>query len=147
MPPAARRPLDGRLYRAALSLCPAGFRREHGHDMALDFDEARREAAARGGASLSILRLLMTVDLLRTFAIQWFRTGILAIGLTSVLVTIALSEGLATLASLGRIQIPVDPARDEILGAFLLAVTSVGLIAMTVAVSLWVNRPRRRGRR
>ena len=94
----AMRSLDGRLYRAALSLCPAGFRREHGDEMARDFDEARGEAAATGDRALWILRLLMAVDCVRTFGIQWLRTGVPAIGLASVLLTLALAEGLATVA-------------------------------------------------
>jgi hypothetical protein len=142
--------LDGRLYRAALSLCPAGFRREHGDEMARDFDEARGEAAADGDRALWILRLLMAVDLVRTFAIQWLRSGFPAIGLASILVTLALAEGLATLALRTRFapfQMPANPVDAEILGLLLLAVMSVMLIAMTIVISLWVNRPRRRGRR
>ena len=142
--------LDGRLYRAALALCPAGFRREHGDEMLRDFDEARGEAAAAGSGALWILRLLMAVDLVRTFGIQWLRSGFPAIGLASILVTLALAEGLATLALRARFapfQMPANPADAEILGLLLLAVMSVMLIAMTIVVSLWVNRPRRRGRR
>ena len=152
MSPVAMRSLDGRLYRAALSLCPAGFRREHGDEMARDFDEARGEAAADGDRALWILRLLMAVDLVRTFGIQWLRSGLPAIGLglASILVTLALAEGLATLALRARFapfQMPANPVDAEILGLLLLAVMSVMLIAMTIVVSLWVNRPRRRGRR
>lgn len=147
MAPRAMRSLDGRLYRAALSLCPAGFRREHGDEMARDFDEARGEAAAAGDRALWILRLLMAADFVRTFGIQWLRTGFPAIGLASLLVTLALTEALATVARRARIQMPVDAAHAEILGVLLLAVTSVVLIAMTIVVSLWVSRPRLRGRR
>ena len=146
----AMRSLDGRLYRAALSLCPAGFRREHGDEMLRDFDEARGEAAADGDRALWILRLLMAVDLVRTFGIQWLRSGFPAIGLASVLLTLALAEGLATLALRARFapfQMPVNPVDAEILGLLLLAVMSVMLIAMTIVISLWVSRPRRRGRR
>ena len=142
--------LDGRLYRAALSLCPAGFRREHGDEMARDFDEARGEALADGDGALWILRILMAVDLVRTFGIQWLRSGFPAIGLASILVTLALAEGLSTLALRARFapfQMPANPVDAEVLGLLLLAVMSVMLIAMTIVISLWVNRPRRRGRR
>ena len=150
MPSGAIRSLDGRLYRAALSLCPAGFRREHGDEMVRDFDEARGEAAADGGRALWILRLLMAVDLVRTLGIQWFRTGFPAIALASILVTLALAEGLASLALRARFapfQMPADPVDAEILGVLLLAVMSVMLIAMTIVLTQFVNRPRRRGRR
>ena len=142
----AMRSLDCRLYRAALSLCPAGFRREHGDEMARDFDEARGEAAATGDRALWILRVLMAVDLVRTFGIQWLRTGVPAIGLASILVSLALAEGLATVARRARIEIPVNPAHAEILGVLLLAVTSVLVIATTIVVSLWVSPARRRRR-
>jgi hypothetical protein len=140
-------PLDGRLYRAALSLCPAGFRREHGDEMARDFDEARGEAAAEGDRALWILRLLMAVDLARTLVIQWLRTRLPAIALASISVTLALAEGLATVALRARIQVPAREADAEILGLMLLAVMSVMLIAMTIVITQWVNRPRRRRRR
>jgi hypothetical protein len=142
--------LDGRLYRAALSLCPAGFRREHGDEMVRDFDEARGEAAADGHRALWILRFLMAVDIVRTVGIQWLRSGLPAIGLASTLVTLALAEGIASLALRARFapfQMPANPVDAEVLGLLLLAVMCVMLIAMTIVLTQWVNRPRRRGRR
>ena len=148
MTPGALPPLDGRLYRAALSLCPAGFRRKHGDEMARDFDEARYEAAAAGGRALWILRVLMTVDLVRTAAGQWLQTTVPVIGLASVFFSLALAEGFATLARRGgAIQIPDDPAHAEMVAVLLIAVTCVMLIAMTIVFTVWLGRPRRRGRR
>lgn len=139
--------LDERLYRAALSLCPAGFRVEHGDELARDFDEARGEALATGDRGLWSFRLLMTVDLVRTVSVQWFRTGIPATALASAVVALALAAGLASVARRATFPMPSDPADAEILGVLLLAVTSVVIIAMTASLNLWVNRPRRRGRR
>lgn len=142
--------LDGRLYRAALSLCPAGFRHEHGDEMARDFDEARGEAAATGDRALWLLRLLMAIDLVRTFGVQWVRTGLPAIALASILLPLAVAEGLATLALRARVKsidLPADAAQAEILGVLLLAVTAVVLIATTIVLTLCVSRPIRRGRR
>jgi hypothetical protein len=138
---------DGRLYRAALSLCPAAFLREHGHEMALDFDEARGDAAATGDRALWILRLLMAVDLARTFGVQWLRTGIPVFALASILVTLALAEGLATLGRLAVIRVPPEAIDSEILGVLLLAVVAVMVIGMTIVLTLWVNPLGRRGRR
>jgi len=146
MPPVPMRSFEARLYRAALSLCPERFRREHGDEMLLDFDEAHRDAAAHGGG-LWVLRLAMAVDLVRTFGVQWFRTGFPIFGLASVLITLALAEGIATVARRATIYMPADVAQEEILGVLLLAVISVLLIAMTIVLTQWVNRPRRRGRR
>ena len=143
----AMRSFDGRLYRAALLLCPAGFRREHGDEMARDFDEARGEAAADGDRALWVLRILMAVDLVRTFGIQWVRTGFPAIGVASILVTLSLVAGLASVARRATIYVPADAAHAEILGVLFLAVICVLLIAMTIVLTLWVNRPSQRGRR
>ena len=71
---------DARLYRAALHLCPGEFRREHGEEMACDFDEARGEVASAGARAVWMLRLLMGLDLARTIVVQWLRTGLPAIG-------------------------------------------------------------------
>ena len=139
--------LDERLYRAALSLCPAGFRVEHGDELVRDFDEARGEALASGDRGLWSFRLLMAVDLIRTVSVQWFRTGIPATALASVVVALALAAGLASVARRATFPMPSDPADAEILGVLLLAVTSVVIIALTASLNLWVNRPRRRGRR
>jgi hypothetical protein len=139
--------LDGRLYRAALSLCPAGFRVEHGDELARDFDEARGEAVETGERELWSFRLLMAIDLVRTFAVQWFRTGVPATALASAVFALALAAGLASVARRVTFPMPSDPADAEILGVLLLAVTSVVIIAMTVSLNLWVNWPRRRGRR
>jgi hypothetical protein len=138
MPARAPRSLDGRWYRMALSLCPPAFRREHGDEMAQDFAEARREAAARGDGALWTLRLLMAIDLVRTFSVQWLRTGFPVIAL-------AIAEALAAIAR--RATIPMPDADADVVGILLLAVTSVVLIAMTITLSLWVSRTTLRGRR
>jgi hypothetical protein len=145
MPARAPRSLDGRWYRMALSLCPPAFRREHGDEMAQDFAEARREAAARGDGALWTLRLLMAIDLVRTFSVQWLRTGFPVIALVSVLVSLAIAEALAAIAR--RATIPMPDADADVVGILLLAVTSVVLIAMTITLSLWVSRTTLRGRR
>jgi hypothetical protein len=139
--------LDERLYRVALSLCPAGFRVEHGDELARDFDEARGEALADGDRGLWSFRLLMAADLARTVTVQWFRTGIPVTALASAVLALTLAAGLASVARRATFPMPSDPADAEILGVLLLAVTSVVIIAMTASISLWVNRPRRRGRR
>ena len=139
--------LDGRLYRAALSLCPPGFRQDHGDEMARDFDEARHEAQADGDRALWFLRCLMATDLVRTLAVQWIRTGLPVIALASVVVPLAIAEGLATLARSASVRIPAGIEDEEVVTVLFLAVIVIVLIAMTILVSLWVGRltqPRRR---
>jgi hypothetical protein len=141
------RSLDSGLYRAALWLCPSGFRREYADEMSRDFDEARDEASTRGAGGLWWLRLVMTVDLVRTAVVQWARSGLPVIAVISVVAALALAEGLATLARYATFQTPSDPAHGEMMGIVLVATTSVFLIATTIALTLWAVRPIRRGRR
>jgi hypothetical protein len=139
--------LDGRLYRAALLLCPPGFRQDHGDEMARDFDEARQEAQADGDRALWFLRCLMAVDLARTLTVQWIRTGIPVIALVSTLVPLVIAEGLATLARRTTVRIPRGLEDEEVVTVLFVAVIVVVLIAMTILVSQWVGRltrPRRR---
>lgn len=143
----ASRSLDARLYRAALRLCPPGFRREYADDMVRDLAEARGEASAMGQGALWRLRLLMAIDLVRTFGVQWGRTGLPAIALMSLVLPLALAEGLANVARRATFDMQPDAADAEIIGVLLLTVVSVFLIAMTIALTLWVWRPFRRGRR
>jgi hypothetical protein len=113
--------------------------------MAQDFDEARGEAAARGDGALWMLRLLMAIDLTRTVTGQWLRTGFPVIALVSVLVSLAIAEGLAAIAR--RVTIPMPAGDAEVVAILFLAVTSVVLIAMTITLSVWVSRSSLRGRR
>jgi hypothetical protein len=146
MPPAFPRSFDGQWYRMALWLCPPVFRREHGDEMSRDFDEARVEAAGRGRGALWILRLVMAIDLVRTVGVQWLRTGVLAIALVSIVVQLAVAEGLAKLARLATIPMPDDDnvAHEDVMGVLLLAVTLLVLIVMTIALNHWVTRLNRR---
>jgi hypothetical protein len=142
----AMRLLEGRLYRIALALCPDRFRREYGDEMARDFDEARCEAEAAGGP-VWIVTFVMAVDLVRTVGVQWLRTSVPLIGVASIILTLTLAEGLATVARRAAIRMPAEAARDEVLGVLLLAVISVLLIAMTIVLTQWASRMSLRGRR
>lgn len=144
---AALHSVDGRLYRAALLLCPGGFRRDHGDEMARDFDEARGEAALAGGKALWVLRFLMGVDLARTVVVQWLRTGFPAIACAATFLSLVLTEGLASVARRATVRIPADAVDSELLGVLLLTVIAVMVIAVTIVLTLWANRPRRVGRR
>jgi hypothetical protein len=147
MPPAIPRSFDGEWYRMALWLCPPVFRREHGDEMLRDFDEARGEAAAHGTGAVWTLRLLMAIDLVRTFGVQWLRTGVPAIVLVLVPVHLAVAAGLAAIARHATIPMPENVPNADVLGIFFLAVTVLVLIGMTIILTLWASRPKRRGRR
>ena len=115
--------------------------------MVRDFDEARHEAAADGDRALWLLRCLIAIDLVRTLAVQWLRTGLPVIALASVVVPLAIAEGIATVARRATVQIPTGLEDEEIVVVLFLAVIAVVLIEMTILLSLWVGRmtrPRRR---
>jgi hypothetical protein len=139
--------VDARLYRAGLRLCPGEFRREHGEEMAGDFDEARGEAASIGTTAVWTLRLLMGVDLSRTIVVQWLRTGLPAIGCVALTCSLALTAGLASVARRITVRIPVDAIDADTVGVVLLAAIAVMVIVMTIVFNLWVHRPRRARRR
>jgi hypothetical protein len=145
MPSASLKSLEGRLYRAALSLLPPTFRREHGVEMARDFDQARQEAES--ASALWLLRACIAIDLVRTLAVQWVRTGLPIIAVLSLVVSIAVAEALAAIARRASIQMPAGFEHEDELIVLFMAQISVVLIALTILLSLWVGRltrPRRR---
>jgi hypothetical protein len=139
--------LESRLYRAALRLCPPEFRREHGDEMAADFDEARAELPSTSATRAWALRGAMGVDLARTIAVQWLRTGLPIIGVVAIGSTLLLAAGLATAVRRLTMRIPVDPDTSEIVGLVLLTVVAVMVIVVTIVFNLCMYRPRRAGRR
>ena len=146
--------LESRCYRLALWLCPPVFRREHGDEMSRDFDEAydeaRGDAATRGRRALWTVRLVMAIDLVRTAGVQWLRTGLPIIALVAVFVQLAIAVALAASVEIARRvtrPIPDDMPDGEVLGVLLIAVITVMLIGMTIALNIWVTRLNRRRRR
>jgi hypothetical protein len=139
--------LEARLYRAALRLCPGEFRREHGHEMAWDFDEARGEAASAGVGARGLLRLLIGLDLARTIGVQWLRTGLPAIGCVALLCSLLVSAGVTSAVLRLTFRIPAEGADAESIGVVLLAAVVLMVIVVTIVFNLWVHRPRRVARR
>lgn len=138
--------VESRVYRAALSLCPAGFRRDHGDEMARDFDEARQEATG-STAAIWMVRACMSIDLARTFAVQWVRTKVPVIAAVSIVIALAIAEVLAAIARRASVRMPVGIEHEDAVVVLFMAEILVVLIAMTILISLWVGRltrPRRR---
>ncbi len=138
---------DARLYRAALRLCPGEFRREHGEEMACDFDEARGEVASSGAMAVWTLRFVMSVDLARTIVVQWLRTGLPAIACVALVCSLVVIAGLASAVLRLTFHLPTDGVDAESVGVVLLAAVVVMVIVVTIVFNLWVHRPRRVGRR
>jgi hypothetical protein len=141
------RRVELRLYRAALRLCPPAFRDENADEMLHDFTAAREEARGAGRRELWRVRLQMAIDLVRTVAVQWSRSGLLLIALAALVVPLVAVEALVRLAVRARFTIPREVDQPELLGLLVLAVTSVFVIATTIAMTLWASRPIRRARR
>ena len=138
--------VESRVYRAALSLCPAGFRRDHGDEMARDFDEARQEAAD-STAAIWMVRACLSIDLVRTAAVQWVRTGLPVIAVASLVFSLAIAAGIVTIAQRVSARMPSGFEQEETVVVLFMAQISVVLIATTILISLWVGRlmrPRRR---
>src|SRR5262245_7487114 len=138
--------LESRLYRSALLLFPAAFQRDHGDEMARDFEEARQEAADSYRAIWS-LRLCMAIDLARTLAVQWVRSGLPIISVASIFISLAIAEGLAVIARRASVRMPAGIQHEDTVVLLFMAEIIVVLIAMTILISLWVGRlmrPRRR---
>lgn len=138
--------IEARLYRAALCLCPPEFRREHGDEMAADFDESRREVSAGGSGSWT-LRAVMGVDLGRTIVVQWWRTGLPAIGIVAGCCSLLLAAGVAAVARRVTMRIRADVDTPEMVGLVLLIAVAVMVIVTTIVFNLCLYRPRRIGRR
>jgi hypothetical protein len=134
--------VDVRLYRVALRLCPGEFRRDHGDEMACDFEEARGEAAIEGRRAVWILRLLIGIDLLRTLAVQWLRTGLPVIGGIAAVVTFATASGVASVTRLLTARASRAVVDEEAVASILLITIAIAVIVATVVFNLWAHRSR-----
>jgi hypothetical protein len=146
MASASMNSIEGRLYRGALCLFPAAFRREHGAEMARDFDDARHEAVGSRRA-LWALRGCIAIDLVRTLAVQWLRSTLPLIAIASIFLSLAIFEGIAAVARRVVVPIPDGVAQDDMVVILFMVEISVVLIAATVLISQWVGRmtrPRRK---
>src|SRR5688500_1438812 len=140
-------PFEARLYRAALRLCPPEFRREHGDEMAADFDEARGEVSASRASAVWALRIVMGVDVGRTIVVQWLRTGLPVIGIVAGGCSLLLAAAVASVARRVTMRIRADVDTSEMVGLVLLIAVAVMVIVTTIVFNLCLYRPRRIGRR
>ena len=138
---------EARLYRAALRLCPGEFRRDHGDEMACDFDDARGETAHGGAAAFWRWRLAVAFDLARTIAVQWLRTGLPAIACVSAAVSLTLVASLASMARWLGDRMAADREPSEGVAFVLLSAVALLVIVATIVFNLWAHRSRLARRR
>ncbi len=137
-----------RTYRLLLRLYPSSFRREFGHEMALDFDEAGREAwNDRQWEGLIAFWGRMSADFAATVAIQWMRTGLPAIALVSVLVAMGVTSAAAQIVPRGPMGSTFTPDERDLAMLILLVGVVLSVIAATIAFTLCFTRPLMRRRR
>ena len=140
-------PIDARLYRAALRLCPGEFRRDHGDEMACDFDDARGETAHDGAAALWRWRAALALDLAATIVVQWLRTGLPAIACVAAGVSLTLVASLASVARRLGERLAGDHEPSEGVAAVLLSVVALLVIVATIVFNIWAHRSRLARRR
>jgi hypothetical protein len=125
--------LDVQLYRAALWLHPAAFRREFSPQMLRDFIEARAEAlTSHERRGLWVFRARMGADLIRSIIHQWLRTGwpvILILAVTGPLTAVSL---LARMWRPISFDLPIDAPNADLITIELLAVVAFMIIAATI---------------
>ncbi len=108
--------LVARVYRTLLFLYPAGFRLQHGDEMALDFVDGSHDARqARGSRGLCFHWARALVDLAWTVATQWLRTLWPVIGLFSAGVTLLGWSAALRSFPTGPYNVIVDPREQELL--------------------------------
>jgi len=137
-----------RLYRAGVWLCPPAFRRDYGGQMLQDYADARHDAAASGRpADRWRFRAQMFVDLARTISWQWVRSGIPIVALVSAAVPLLLAQAITGVFSRIRFDLPAQGADADAVALFLIATTTVMLVASTITIAVWAAKPARRRQR
>jgi hypothetical protein len=138
---ALRQHIDRSLYRAGLFCCPPAFRRDYGAEMLRDFDEARTEACSTGRVrDLWAWRLSFSLDLIRTAAAEWVRSGFPLVVLAALPVPLLLAGGAMNLLRGIRFSLSPDTPDAESIGLVLLSSVVVVLVAMTILFTTWAAR-------
>jgi hypothetical protein len=132
----------------ALRLYPGTFRREFGREMALDFDEAGREAwQDRGWHGLLAFWSRMTADFTGSVALQWMRTGLPLITLVSVLAALGVTGAAAQIIVRGPIVASLTQDDQDLLLMLLMIGVVLTVIAATIVFTFCFTRPLLRRRR
>lgn len=136
------------IYRLALLLCPPAFRREFGEEMLRDAADARADALAVGTPrSLWRWRAQMLIDVARTAATQWLRTGVPMIAFVAAIggaIPLAAMTVLGALAQRLLVRVSGTITDVDTMGLVLVATLLVCLISITVVITLWAARLQRR---
>jgi hypothetical protein len=131
-------------YGAALWLCPPGFRRRFGDELARDFADGLRDVRRTGFRGDVVVFVAHSgCDLLKTSVVQWGRAeGVLqtllsTVGLALVLVVLALLEGVR------RWPIAVAPENEPLVTMLLMFGVLFLVIVATIFLTQYLLWPRR----
>lgn len=125
--------LDVQLYRAALWLHPAAFRREFSPEMLRDFSEARAEALTNHERrGLWVFRARMGADLMRSVFRQWLRTGWPVFVILAVTGPLTVASLLVAMFRPISFDLPIDAPNADLITIELLAVVAFMVIAATI---------------
>jgi hypothetical protein len=127
------------IYQACLLLYPATFRVEFGDEMVSDFDEATADAwQDRRWAGVLQLWTLVGVDVVRTVAIQWLRTGLPAlIALSAIWSTMMCTLIAHQFVARPPILAPPRTPEEEVSMLLVAVGVFIWLIAAIIAVTGW----------
>jgi hypothetical protein len=133
------------LYQLGIACCPPAFRREYGTEMLRDFDAARRDSTSDGEPTgLWTWRVAVSLDLARTIATQWMRSGWPVFVALSMLAPLLLVGGLANLLQHTSFQLPTNTPDAESIGLVLMATVVLVVIATTILFTAWFAASARR---
>jgi hypothetical protein len=137
-----------KVYRAALYLYPAAFRREFSSEMTRDFHDATHEAA-RTGRRRELLALWAGIgaDLARTIVVQWLRTGLPVLLCCSIAAAFAAATVAANVLPRATLDIPASAHDRDLMTLMLLTGTVLLVIVATIVFTFWFARPVPRRRR
>ena len=110
--------------------------------MAVDFEDARGEAAGGGAKALWTLRTALGVDLARTIVVQWLRTGLPVIGCVAAVVTFTTAAGVAAVARRITARAATAVVDEEAVAFILLSAIALMVIVTTIVFNIWVHRSR-----
>jgi predicted lysophospholipase L1 biosynthesis ABC-type transport system permease subunit len=131
-----------KVYRAALYLYPAAFRREFSSEMTRDFHEATHEAA-RAGRRRDLLALWAGIgaDLARTIVVQWLRTGLPVLLLCSTAAALAAASVAANVLPRAPFDVPSTAHDRDVMTLILLTCVVLLVVAATILFTFWFSRP------
>lgn len=134
---------SARLYRAALVLYPADFRRQFSAEMMCDVVDAAADARRTGGQRAVVALWVSTwTDLAVSVVLQWMCTGLPLVVGCAIAGAVAAAQMAGHLVPYGGLIEPVTAADRDLMALILLIGVVMLVIASTIFFTFWFSRPR-----